>query len=64
MPGFLQQLGDVQEGLGRDAPAIETDPSGIGLRVDEGHPHAEVRRVEGGRIPARACADDHDVSIG
>ena len=43
-------------------PAIETDAAGVLLLVDERDLHAEVRRVEGRRISARARAEHRYLS--
>ena len=55
---FLDQLGHVQQGLGGDATAVETDAAGIDLGIDECDFQAEVGSQERSRIPARASADD------
>ena len=58
---FLEQLGDVQQRLRRNAAAIQAHAAGILLVVDEGDLHAEVGGIEGGRVATGACADDCNV---
>ena len=58
---LLQQLGDVQQRLRRDAAAIEADAAGILARIDERDAHAEIGRVKRRGVPARAAADDNYV---
>ena len=58
---FLEQLGDVQQRLRRDAAAIQAHAAGVLLVVDEGDLHAEVGGVKRCGVPTGACADDCDV---
>jgi hypothetical protein len=53
------QFGDVQQGLRRDAAAIQAYAAGIRLGVDQGHLHAHVRRRKRGRVSARPPANHH-----
>ena len=48
-----EQLGHVQQGLRRDAPAVGADASGIDFLVDEDDLHPEIRGEEGGGVAAR-----------
>src|SRR4029079_17007258 len=53
---FVDDLGDMQQCLRRDAPAIETDAAGILFLVDERDLHPKVSRIKGRRISTRARA--------
>ena len=56
---LVQQLGDVQQRLRRNAAAIEADAARILGRIDQRDLHAEIGRVKRRRVPARAAADDN-----
>jgi hypothetical protein len=56
---FVQNLGGVQQRLGRDTAAERADPAGIRLGVDDGHLHAEIGGVKGGGVASRS-GTDHD----
>ena len=56
-PRFVDPLGHVQQGLGRDAAAIEADPARMGFVVYKGDIEPEVGGLEGGDITAGAAAD-------
>jgi hypothetical protein len=60
MVRLVEHLGDVQQRLRGDAPAVEADPAGVLLLVHERDVHAEVGGVECGGVPSRARADDGD----
>jgi len=60
---LVHDLGHVQQGLGRDAAAIEAHASGILLFVDEGDLHAEVGRIEGGRVAAGTRAEHGQLDL-
>ncbi len=57
VPRLVDDLGDVQQRLRRDAAAVEADAAGILLFVDERDLHAEVGGVERGRVAAGARAE-------
>jgi|GEM_PF-5265693 len=54
--GFLDQLGDVQQGLGGNAAAVQAHAAGVFLGVDQRHVHAVVGREKGCRISAWSTA--------
>ena len=58
VPGFLEQLGGVQQRFRRDAALEGADASGIGLDVDQRDLHAEVCGMKRGCVAAWAAADD------
>ncbi|MNC87581.1 hypothetical protein D3C83_33150 [compost metagenome] len=58
---LVDDLGDVQQRLRRNAAAIETDAAGVLLLVDERHLHAEIGGVEGGRIAAGAGPENREL---
>ena len=58
---FVEDLGDVQQRLRRNAAAVQAHAAGVLLVVDERDLHAEVGGVEGGRVAAGAGANDCDV---
>jgi len=58
---FFEQLGYVQQGLRRDAAAVEADSAGVCLGIDKGDGHAEIGGEECGGIASGACADECDV---
>ncbi len=60
---FIHDLGDVQQGLGRNAPAVDADAARIHLRVDERHRQPEIGREERSRVPSRAAADDDELGV-
>ena len=51
-------VGDVQQRLGRNAPAIDAHAARVLLRIDERDLHPAVGRVERRRVSAGAGADD------
>ena len=57
---FVDQLGDVQQRLGRDAAAIDADAAGIHFRVDERGRKSEIGGEKCcGVSPGTAADDDH-----
>ena len=61
VPGFLEQLGSMQQRLRRDAADVEAGAAeGLAL-LDHRHLHAELRRADGADIAAGAGADDDEV---
>ena len=56
---LLEQLGGVEQSLGRDAPDIEAGPSERLPALDAGRPQPELSGADGGHIAAGAGAD-HD----
>jgi hypothetical protein len=59
--GFVDQLGDVEQGFGGDTAAIKANSAGVEFRVDERDFHSEVGSEERGGIATRASADYCDV---
>ncbi len=58
MPGFGEQLRDVQEGFGGNTTPIQTDTARVGRQVDEGDLHAHIRSEKGGSIASRTATND------
>ena len=56
---LMDDVGDVQQRLRRNAAAIEADAARILLGVDERDLHAEVGGIEGRRVPTRTRTDHH-----
>ena len=56
--GFRDDLGGVQEGLGRDAADVEADSAEGRLAIDEHDALAQVGCAERGRVAARPGAED------
>ena len=61
LAGLADDLGDVEQRLGRDAAAVEADAAELGVFVDEHDLHAVVGGVQGGRVAAGAAADDEEL---
>ena len=55
---FVDQPGDMQQGLGGNAPAVKADTAGVFRRIDEGDGQAHIRGQKGGRVTAGAGTDD------
>ena len=53
-------MGGVQQRLGRDAAAVQTDTAQDLLALDEDYLLAEVCRVKSRGITARPCAHNYD----
>ena len=58
---FVEELGDVQQRLRRNAAAIQAHAAGVLLVVDERDLHAEVGGIERGRVPTGARPNHCDV---
>ena len=58
--GGADRVGRVQQRLGRDAAAVEADAAQALVPLDQDDFLAEVGRVEGRGIAARAAADNHE----
>ena len=54
---FLQQLGHVEQGLRRDAAAVEADAARVQLGIDEGDGHAEIGGEECSGVSTGTAAD-------
>ena len=59
--GFGDDLGGVQQGLGRDAADVEADSAERRPAVDQHDLLAQVGRAERGRVAARPGAEDEHV---
>ena len=59
----VDQRGDAQERLRRDAADVEALAAERAARLDEDRVEPEVGRAEGGRIAARAAAQDDEVGL-
>ncbi len=57
------EMGGVQQRLGRNAADVETRPPRLGHGVDEGGRYAAVSRQKRGRIAAWAAAEDNVRSV-
>ena len=57
-PRFVEQLGNVQEGLGGDAASVEANATWMGFGIDQCDVQPQVRGLKGGDVAARAAADD------
>ena len=55
---FRDDFGDVQQGLRRNAAAIEADAAGVQFHIDKRRLQSEIGSHEGGSISARPAADD------
>mmetsp|Transcript_4048 Transcript_4048/g.13098 ORF Transcript_4048/g.13098 Transcript_4048/m.13098 type:complete len:546 (+) Transcript_4048:298-1935(+) len=58
---LLIQVRGVQQRLGRDAPHIEARAAQPSSHLYAGDFHAKLARLDGGRVAARAAADDDHV---
>src|SRR4029079_1262581 len=58
----LDEAGRFEQGLRRDAAAMEARPADLVL-VDEGDLQAELGRPEGGRVAARARAEHDEIEV-
>ena len=61
--GVVDQRGDAQEGLGRDAADVEALAAQRVARLDEDGVEPEVGRAEGGRVAAGTAAQDDEVGL-
>src|SRR5260370_15997686 len=55
--GFFEQLGHVQQSLGRDAAAIEADAARGYFRIDQRNFHAQVGSQKRGGVSAGTATD-------
>src|SRR5262249_26287332 len=58
--GVGNELGGVQERLGRNAADMQTGAAGLLAGVDESDLHALIGGVEGGGVAAGTAADDDE----
>ena len=61
VPRLLEQVGRVEQGLGRDAAPERADAAQPRLLLDDQDRQAELRRPDRGDVAARARADDDEV---
>ena len=59
---LVDQLGDVQQRLRRNAAAIDADAAGIHFGIDEGDAQTEVRAEKRGRVATGPAADHDELS--
>jgi len=59
--GLLDQLADVQQGLGGNAALMQADAAQGGGGLDQGGLHAELGSPERRGVAARAAADDQQI---
>ena len=62
-PGRSDLVCGVKQGLGRDAATIEANAAEPLVALNEQDFLAQVRRVKGRRVSARAGANDYDFSF-
>ncbi len=60
---LVDDLRCMQQGLGRNAADVETDPAERVLTLHQDDVHAEVGRAERSRVAARAGADDDELCL-
>jgi hypothetical protein len=61
---FFNELGDVQQRLGRDAPTIQADAAGIDFGIDERNFEAEVGRQKSSGVTTRSAAHNCEMQAG
>ena len=61
VPGLLEQLGGMQQGLRGNAAHIEAGAPQGGILLHHRHLHAELRRPDGADIAAGTGADDDEI---
>src|SRR5262249_17993860 len=61
--GVGDELGGVQDCLGRDATDVQTRPAGSLARLNKSDLEAVIRREEGRRVTAGAAAEDEELSF-
>ena len=61
--GFLDQLGNVQQCLGRNAAAIEANPARVSFWVNERYVHAEISGEKGSGVSTGTAANDCDFQV-
>ena len=57
------ELGGVQQRLGRDAADVQAGAAGAFARLDQGDRDAVVGGEEGGRVAAGAAAEDEELGV-
>ena len=60
---FVDQLGDMKQRLRGDAATIDADAAGVHFRIDQRDAEPEIGGKKGGRVPARARADDDELYL-
>ncbi|MNN08188.1 hypothetical protein D3C81_1210380 [compost metagenome] len=61
--GVVDDLGGMQQRLGRNAAHVEADAAEVGVAFDEHGVHAQVGRTERGGVAARAGAQHHQTAL-
>ena len=61
---FFDQLGYMQQRLGRNAAAVQAYPAGIHFRIDEGNFQAKIGREKSGGVTARSAAHNCELQVG
>src|SRR5262249_28958955 len=61
--GFLERVGRLHPGLGRNAPDAEARAAELRLLLDADRLGAELRGADRGGVPARAAAEDSYVTF-
>src|SRR5207249_6303379 len=56
--GIVDQFGNVQQGLRRNASAVDANTAGIEFGIDERDLQAEIGREKGRRVPTGTAADN------
>ncbi len=64
MPGLVEPLRRMQQGLGGNAPDVEAGAAEGLFLLDHGHFHAELGRPDGAHIASGAGADDDEIVTG
>src|SRR5262245_434528 len=62
MPRLVDELGDVQERLRRNTPAVDADAAGVRLGIDQRGRNTQVGREKRGGVASRASANDDELS--
>ena len=62
--GLLEQVGGVEQGLRRDAAAVEAGPAEEGVPLDHAGVEAELPRPDRRDVAAGSGPDDHKVVLG
>jgi hypothetical protein len=61
---FVDQLGDVQQRLRRDAATVDADAARVRLRIDQRDAEAEIGGKKRGRVAPGPGADDDELDCG
>ena len=61
--GVIDDLGDMQERLGRDAADVETDAAERRARVDQNDVLPQIGGAEGGGVAARTGAQNQNIGL-